>query len=103
MPVIIGEGAAALIVKLTAFEVPPPGVGVTTVTLAVPAEAISLAGIAAVSCVALTKVVVRALPFHRTVEPLMKFDPFTVRENAAPPVVAEFGLIVVMAGTGFCC
>lgn len=101
--VVVGAGAAALIVKVTALDVPPPGVGLKTVTLAVPAEAMSEAGIAAVSCVALTKVVVRALPFQRTVEPLMKFDPLTVNVKAAPPAVAEVGLMVVIAGTGFCC
>jgi hypothetical protein len=44
----------ALTVKLTAAEVPPPGDGFVTVTGAVPALAISVARIAAVSWVALT-------------------------------------------------
>jgi len=48
--VIVGTGL--LIVKVFAAEVPPPGVGLNTVTLAVPAEAMSLAGIAAVRDVA---------------------------------------------------
>jgi hypothetical protein len=37
-------------------------------------------------------VVGRADPFHCTVDPLTNPDPFTVRVNAAPPAVAEFGL-----------
>src|SRR5947209_17972395 len=38
------------IVNVSTFEVPPPGAGLNTVTDAVPAAAISLAGIAAVTC-----------------------------------------------------
>ena len=46
------------------FDGPPPGAGLTTVTVAVPALAISLAGIAAVRLVALPNVVVRFAPCH---------------------------------------
>ena len=49
--------------------------GLATVTWAVPAVAISAAVIAAVNWVALTNVVVRALPFQRTLAPLTKFEP----------------------------
>ena len=42
-----------------------------TVTVAGPGKAVSVAEIAAMSCVALTKVVVRGLPFHCTTELLM--------------------------------
>jgi hypothetical protein len=53
--VVAGTGLSdAVIVKLWALEVPPPGAGLNTVTEAVPAAAISVAGIAAVSWVALT-------------------------------------------------
>src|SRR5206468_457004 len=83
-----------------AAEVPPPGVGVTTVTLAVPAVAISAAGIAAVSWVALMTVVVRVLPFQRTVELLRKFPPFTVSVNATPPANALPGDRLLTAGAG---
>ncbi len=49
-PVVVGTGLfAALIVKVWALEVPPPGAGLNTVTAAVPAVAMSEAGIAAVS------------------------------------------------------
>ena len=43
----------------TAFDAPPPGAGLNTVTLAVPAAAMSAAVIAAVSCVLFIYVVVR--------------------------------------------
>ncbi len=54
---------------------------------------------AAVSCVALTKVVVRAFPLKLTVEPLTKFVPFTVKVKAAPPAMALVGEMLVMVGT----
>ena len=60
----------------------------------------SAAAIAAVSCVALTYVVVRFEPFHRTTELPMKFVPLTVSVKADPPAVAEVGLSPVMVGTG---
>src|SRR5713101_4330184 len=84
-------------VRLTAFDVPP---GLVTVTLKLPAMAISEARIAAVSCVALTKVVVRAFPLKLTVEPLTKFVPFTVKVNAAAPAMALVGEMLVIVGTG---
>ena len=71
-----------------------------TVTWAVPARAMSVDGIAAVNCVALTKVVVRAAPFQFTTEPLMKPVPLTVRPNDVPPAVALVGERLVMLGTG---
>ena len=41
---------AGLIVKVRAVEVPPPGAGFNTITEAVPAAAISEAGMRAASC-----------------------------------------------------
>ena len=60
--VVMVRGAE--IVKLRVFDVPPPGPGLLTVTLAGPAETMSLAGMEAVNFVALLKVVVRSDPFH---------------------------------------
>jgi hypothetical protein len=57
-----------LTVSVIALEVPPPGAGVLTVMLGVPAVAMSLARIVAVSCVAETNVVLRALPLICTTE-----------------------------------
>ena len=62
--VIRGIGAGVAIAKLTEFEFPPPGPGLTTRIVAVPAAAMSEAGICAVSSVLLVKVVTRLLPFH---------------------------------------
>ena len=50
MKVVMGLGL--LTVTVWALEVPPPGAGLVTVTLAVPAEAMSDAGMEAVSLVA---------------------------------------------------
>jgi|HubBroStandDraft_1064217.scaffolds.fasta_scaffold132350_1 hypothetical protein len=93
-------GAGLLIANDAAAEVPPPGVGLTTVILVFPAAAMSVAVIAAVSCVADTNVVVRLEPFHCTVEPEMKLLPFTVKVKAAPPMVADEGESELIAGTG---
>jgi uncharacterized protein (UPF0248 family) len=95
------DGTGFWIVKDCALESPPPGLGLLTVTLAVPVEAISLAGIEAVSFVALLKVVGRSDPFHRTVEPETKLEPETVRVKAGPPAFAEVGLIPEIDGMGF--
>ena len=89
----VGTGlfAAALIVNVRAAEVPPPGVPLKTVTEAVPAVAMSVAGTAAVNCVALPKVVTSVAPFHFTEDVLMKFVPVTVSVKPAAPAVAEDG------------
>jgi len=73
---------------------------VATVMLAVPVEAMRLAGTAAVSCVELTLVVARAELFQFTTALESKLAPFTVSVNAEPPTVTEDGLMVVMLGAG---
>ena len=82
-----------------AFESPPPGAGLKTVTCTVPTLTMSVAGIAAVNCVAVTNVG-RALPFHRTTEPGMKFEPVIVNANAGPPAFALDGARELMTGAG---
>ena len=82
-----------------AAEVPPPGAGLTTVTLAMPAVAKSVAGIVAVSRVGETNVVARAAPFQFTVEVLTKLPPLTVSVAAGPPAVAPDGLMPPRTGT----
>jgi hypothetical protein len=89
------------IVKLKAFEGPPPGAGLFTVTLAAPADAMSVAKIEAIRFVALLKVVTRSDPFQRTVEPATKLEPLTVRAKVGSPAFAEVGLIPLIDGTGF--
>jgi hypothetical protein len=82
------------------FEVPPPGAGVTTVTGEVPAEAISEAVTGAVSCVALTYVVVSAVAPQLTVELAVKPVPLTESVKAAPLALAKAGERLLMTGAG---
>ena len=89
-----------LIVNDRVPDVPPPGAGFVTVTLAVPAVAISAAVIAAVTCVALTNVVVLAAPLNFTTDVDTNPVPFTVRVKAAPPAVALVGEIEDSVGAG---
>lgn len=99
--VIVGTGLfAAEILKLMEFDVPPPGAGFVTETVGVPTAATSAAEIAAVSCVALPKVVVRAVPLKFTVAPLTKFAPVIVKVNAPEPAVAPVGESAEIDGTG---
>src|ERR1700687_1909081 len=93
-------GAGLLTVKLLAADVPPPGVGLVTVTPNIPAAAISGAVINAVTCVAFTNIVVRAFPWKSTVAPLTNPVPLTVSVNPAPPAVVLFGESVVIVGIG---
>ena len=81
------KGGAGLIVKFRALD--PPGF--CTVTEAVPAAVMSLAGICAVSWVAFTKVVVRGAPFQSTTELLTKLLPFTVSVKAGLPADSAGG------------
>jgi hypothetical protein len=69
------------------------------VTVAIPAEAIRVAGTDAVSCVAPTKVVESAVPFQSTVAPETKLVPFTASVNTVPPGAADAGLRLEMAGS----
>jgi len=94
------EGPALLTLNAELPEVPPPGAGVDTVTWAVPGVATSVAGMAALNCVAPTNVVVRADPFQLTTELLTNPLPFTVKVKAAPPTVAVDGDRELMEGTG---
>src|SRR5512139_1276250 len=86
---VLIAGTGLLIVKVRAPEVPPPGAGLKTVTLAVPAVAMSVVVIEAVSWVEEPKVVVRSPPFHRTTDPETKFVPLTVRVKTEPPAVPD--------------
>jgi hypothetical protein len=98
---IVGTGLVPLvIVKFTAFDVPPPGAGLITVTATMPTEAIAAAGMAAVNWMELANVVARAVPPKLTTEPETKFPPLTISVKAAPPAAALVGEIVVIVGTG---
>jgi hypothetical protein len=98
---IVGTGFPPLVmVKVTAFEVPPPGAGLVNVTPTISTEAIAVAGMAAVNFVALTNVVGTAFPPKLTIEAAMKFVPLTVSVKAGPPAAALFGDIVLIVGAG---
>ena len=90
-----------LMVNTDTFDVPPPGVGLNTVILAVPATATNVALTDAVNCVALTKVVTNAVPFQLMTEPLIKFVPVMVSVNAGSPAVTLAGEMEDTTGTGF--
>jgi hypothetical protein len=96
----VREGTGLLMVKTRGLVVPPPGAGFETVTLAVPAVAMSLDKIAAVTWPEFTKVVVRLDPFHHTVEVGTKLPPFTVSVKPEPPAVAVDGFNEAPDGTG---
>src|SRR5204862_5144166 len=90
LPALTTETASdGTIVSVRAFEAPPPGGGLRTVTLAVPAAAISLAEIVARSCVRLTKFVGRLDPFHWITELETKLAPLAVRRKPGAPL-AEY-------------
>src|SRR5262249_2732756 len=97
---MLGVGFTGATVSGRAADVPPPGAGVNTVMLGVPAAATSLAGMAPVSCVDETNVVVRLAPLTWTIEPLVKLEPVAVRGKAAPPADAVVGLVVDRNGAG---
>ena len=98
---IVGATLAVLVTaNVMAFETPPPGAGLVTVTVVSPVEAILEAGMAAVNCVELTKVVATAPP-KLTVEDALKFVPLTVSVKAAPPAAALFGEMLMTDGVGF--
>jgi hypothetical protein len=99
----------ATIWKVIPLEMPPPapplGVGVDTLTRAVPTLLISATGIGTTSCVVLTNVVAGLvmLPlasFHWTPEQGTKLIPVTFKLNAAVPAVTRAGESEVMAGRG---
>jgi hypothetical protein len=97
----VATGCGLFTVNVTALDVPPPGAGFVTVTAGVPAVATSPAKIAAVTCVALTNVVTRAVPPKFTTDVFRKLVPFTVNVNAPEPAITFVGASVVMVGTGF--
>ena len=101
-----GDGANAETVNVTPGDVPPPGVGVYTVTVALSAEAMSAAVMEASKPTTsvppddMTGVVVREDPVHLTVEFPAKVSPFTRNVKALPPAVALVGLREVITGAG---
>src|SRR5215831_1591781 len=95
--VIVGCG---LLTAKVCDHTPPPGPGLDTEIEGKEAEATSPAGIAALSCVLLTKVVVRLEPFHCTTDAGMKLVPFTVKVNAPLPAMTLSGERLARFGKG---
>jgi len=105
-------GAGATTVKVGKVTVgvvnvsPPPGGGFSTPTeFVLPKLAMKLAGTVAVSCVGLTRLVVRAaVPttsgFMTTIEFEQKFVPVTVKVVAAEFTGALSGIELVIVGAG---
>src|SRR5712671_717878 len=84
----------------TDCEVPPPGAGLETVMLSVPATKMSSAEIRAESWELLTNVVGRLPLFHSTSDPDTKPEPFTVNWKAGPSRAALLGEIAPIVGMG---
>lgn len=95
-----GNGFVPLILNSARPELPPPGEGFVTLTVAEPELATSAALICACNWLLDEKVVVRALPLHCTVAPETKFCPLTISVKADAPALAELGLSAVMLGGG---
>ena len=96
--VISGTGLPMVIDLGT--DSPPPGVGLKTVTLAVPVLETSLSWIDAFNTELLTYSVSRSEPFQRTLDPLTKLLPFTVRISEALPICRVAGSRLEIVGTG---
>ena len=82
------------------MDVPPPGVGFTTVIAGVPEDEISVESIAADTCVELIKVVVLAEPFILTTDEDIKLEPVTVNVKFDPPEQTDDGDNDVILGLG---
>jgi len=92
----------ALTSKKITLDVPPPGLGLITVTEPAPALATSEESTVAFSRELFTNVVARGLPFQRTTAPETKPVPFTVNVNPGLPGLTVSGTSGwLMKGTGF--
>jgi hypothetical protein len=98
--VIADPGAGLLMAIGKAAEVPPPGVEFTAVSDRLPAVATSLTVSVTFTCVLLTKVVVRALPFASIAVVGTKPVPVTATVGEAVPVASVAGMSCVIVGTG---
>lgn len=105
--VIVGTllGAGVMVKVREVADVPPPGEGVKTVTVAVPGVAIRAAGTCVVASLVLRKFVTSGVPFHSTAPPGEKLLPITVRVNAVSPAFFVVGDIDFSDGFGklICC
>jgi hypothetical protein len=86
--------------SVTAFEAPPPGAGVVTVTGKLPAFANCAAVSVAVNCVVLPYVVASAVLPNSTLDCVVNPLPVTVRVAFPLPALTVAGEIELIAGTG---
>src|SRR5882672_8107419 len=94
----VSTGAGPFTVSVWLPDVPPPGAGVNTVMLSVPACARSLASTVAVSDVLLPYVVARAVPFTCTTELAAKPLPVAVSTTLPLPAATVAGVMDVSTG-----
>src|SRR5579859_4392463 len=105
---LVSDGTAWLpgcaTVNDTAFDRPPPGPPVNTLTEEAPGWLTSDCGMVACRCPLLTKVVARLAPFQRTTEtlPPIKPAPYTSTVSPLPPASWPCGVMWSIDGTGFC-
>jgi len=85
----VADKSASVIVNVVGLVVPPPGVGLNTVTAAIPSSAKSAAGITAWRSELSKKLVVKAVPFHWTTEVAENPDPMTVIDKFPLPSMAD--------------
>jgi hypothetical protein len=88
-------------VKVNAADLPPPGIGLLTLTLLTAGLRRSAAGIAIRSFLELTKTVVRCEPFQSATDPGTKFDPVIVTQVLLPGATALLGDKEEAVGAGF--
>lgn len=93
-------GAGLFTASVAAVEVPPPGVAFTAVSDRVPVLARSAAVSVTFTCVALTKSVVRALPFTSITVVGTKPVPLTATSEEVDVVVSTFGASWEIVGAG---
>jgi len=98
MDVRIGTGL--LMVNVRPSDVPPPGEGFVTWTMAASETTMSEVGTVIDSCVGLRKVVVLGLPFQITTELSTKFEPVTVSVKVLDPTRVLLGSIEARKGSG---
>ena len=97
---LVSVGAGLLTVNVSVFDVPPPGLALTTVIGNMPAVVRSAAGTTTSNSVALTNVVETAVPLKSAVEVLTKFVPVSVMGVSGSPTVADVWLRLVSVGAG---
>ena len=98
--VTAGTGFVPVTLNVRAFEVPPPGAGLVTVTLKSPAVLRALGRTTAMRKYALTNDVTWGWPPKLTTEPLTNPVPLTLRTSSPEPAAAVVGDIDRMAGSG---